>query len=47
MEWATDLVLQNLARTGITNQTSLQGSLKFLSVSLLYVGLYQAFLSKC
>ena len=27
MEWATDLVLQNLARNGITNQTSLQGSL--------------------
>jgi len=27
MEWETDLVLQNLARTGITSQTSLQDSL--------------------
>ena len=27
MEWATDLVVKNLARNGITNQTSLQGSL--------------------
>ena len=27
MEWATDLVLQNLARTGITSQTSWQDSL--------------------
>ena len=32
MEWATDLVLQNLARNGITNQTSLQGSLVPLCV---------------
>ena len=27
MEWATDLVLKNLARTGITSRTSLQDSL--------------------
>ena len=27
MEWATNLVLKNLARTGITSQTSLQDSL--------------------